>query len=254
MDGWRDLEAELALWRQAGATPSFWWRADDAGAPSRALETLIALSERRRAPLHLAVAPAAVTKALSDALRGARDVHALQHGFAHVNHEPPGARASEVGRNRPLAAQLADLREGWRRLRAAGLPNLLPALAPPWNRIAPETVAHLPRLGYRLLSTAGPRPTPTSAPGLAQVNIHYDPILWREGPRFRGVDRTLASLVRHLAERRTGQVDRDEPTGLMTHHLDTDGEAWAFLDTLLERLAHREAGVWVRLVEITGEA
>lgn len=250
MATWSDLERELGLWQAAGETPTFWWRDDDAEAPTAALDRLLALAERHRVPLHLAVVPAEVSACLAGQLAASTDVFVLQHGFAHTNHEPPGARASEIGRHRATALQLQDLRAGWRRLTEAGFPNLLPALAPPWNRIAEETLPHLPGLGYRLLSRFDARAPQSAVPGLHQVNIHCDPIRWKGGPRFRGEEATLEILVRHLAERRQGLVDAAEPTGLSTHHLQTDEPVWDFLEHLLERLTRPGAGEWVRLSAI----
>ena len=134
------------------------------------------------------------------------------------------------------------------------MPNLLPAFAPPWNRIAAETVAHLPALGYRLLSTCHRRESAMPAAGLHQVNIHVDPIRWKGGASFRGTEATLEILVRHLRQRRTGLADPDEPTGLSTHHLQTDEPVWGFLEELLSRLGRDKGAAWVRLVSLTGEA
>lgn len=251
MATWLDLERELDAWRSARVTPTFWWRDDDAEAPTQALERLVALSARHGAPLHLAVVPKAVSPDLAAWLgRSAADVYVLQHGYAHINHEPAGVRASEVGHHRPTEPQLHDLREGWRRLVEAELPNLLPGFAPPWNRISDETLEHLPRLGYRILSTCHARESRMPVPGLQQVNIHVDPIRWKQGAAFRGVEATLEILVGHLVQRRMGLVDSAEPTGLSTHHLQTDEEVWGFLDQLLERLSHRPIGEWVRLASM----
>lgn len=254
MTTWLDLERELSAWRNTGLTPTFWWRDDDAEAATPALDRLIGLAERHGAPLHLAVVPSGVCAGLAERLARASEVYTLQHGYAHINREPPGARASELGQHRPLAYQIADLRLGWQRLAEAGLPNLLPAFAPPWNRIADRTVARLPELGYRLLSTCHARKSPSPVQGLHQVNIHVDPIRWKGGAGFRGTAATLEILVRHLRERRTGQADRDEPTGLSTHHLQTDEPVWAFLDELLTRLGPGSGAEWVRLARLTGSA
>ncbi|MCA8930127.1 MAG: polysaccharide deacetylase [Alphaproteobacteria bacterium] len=250
MATWLDLERELRTWRAAGETPTFWWRDDDADAPTAALERLLALADGHGAPLHLAVVPRDVSPELAPLLGQSGEVYVLQHGFAHVNHEPAGAPAAEVGQGRPATLKLRDLREGWRRLRAAQLPNLLPGLTPPWNRISHDTVVQLPRLGYRLLSTGYPRKARKAAPGLHRVNIHVDPIRWKRGPEFRQVEGTLELLTEHLARRRLGVVDPAEPTGLSTHHLQTGEPVWEFLDQLLERLTHRERGRWVRLASI----
>ncbi len=253
MTGWSRLEKELDRWDAAGEVPTFWWRDDDAEAPTPALDRLVALADRYSVPLHLAVVPANVGTDLSDRLAELTDVFTMQHGFAHVNHEPGGAGASEIGDHRDILLQLGDLREGWQRLNWVRLPNLLSALAPPWNRISDKTVPHLASLGFRLLSTSHPRTSQFPADGLLQVNIHFDPIRWKGGARFRGLDPILDGLCGHLADRRRCIVDRDEPTGMLTHHLQTDEEVWGFVEDLLERLSRRQAR-WVRLRDLMNAA
>lgn len=249
MTSWADLDQELQRWRDAGETPTFWWRDDDTNGPSDALQRLLALSARHDLPLHLAVVPKGLSPELASCLRSMPHVLTLQHGYAHCNNEPAEARASEIGENRALAATLSDLRAGWEILTAAELPGLLPALAPPWNRIGDKVLPHLPALGYRLLSTMHARSTAEPVPGLKQVNIHFDPIRWKSGPEFRGVAGILRGITEHLYLRRLGLVDKTEPTGLSTHHLQTSDEVWGFLETLLERLSRPDAGRWCRLAE-----
>lgn len=245
MATWSELDEELRHWRAAGEVPTFWWRDDDARAPTPALERLIALAERFGTPLHLAIIPEAIDPALAGRMAASPLTYALQHGFAHRNHEPTGSRASEVGEARDLALQEADLREGWRRMQAAGLPQLLPVFVPPWNRIAGKTLPLLAELGYAAVSIFDRGPVP--APHLPQINGHIDPIRWKGGAQFAGVERTLEQCVRHLAERREGVAERDEPTGFVTHHLQTDEETWDFSEELMARLTRDGAIEWVAL-------
>lgn len=247
MATWTDLDRELRIWQDAGHVPTFWWRDDDTERPTPALDRLIGLAEGAGVPLHLAVVPAGVAPDLAARLARAQDVHVMQHGLAHINHEPPGARASEVGQNRDTALQLCDLADGWQRLVAAGLPNLLPAFAPPWNRIALTTLPHLPGLGYRLLSAFDATVPQAHVPGLVQINVQCDPIRWKDGARFRGTDTTLHILLEHLRQRRRGDVPRDEPTGLVTHHLQTDEATWDFTQRLLAHLTQPGQTRWLRL-------
>ena len=246
---WADLDHELTLWRRAGATPALWWRDDDAVAPTAALDRLLGLLSRHALPLHLAVIPEKATSALARRLDAEPGVDVLQHGYAHVNHEPRGTGASEMGLSRALEAQCHDLKAGWQRLVTLGLPNLLPVFAAPWNRVGPQTPGVLAALGYRVLSTKLVRPAASPAPGITQINVHVDPIRWKTGVAFRGEAGTLSALVGHLARKRTGDADPDEPTGLNTHHLQTDAQVWAFLEALAERLAHRDDVRWIRLAD-----
>ncbi|WP_390912133.1 polysaccharide deacetylase family protein [Pseudosulfitobacter sp. SM2401] len=245
MATWVDLDAELQLWKDAGCSPTFWWRDDDTQAPTDDLDRLIGLAERYAAPLHLAVIPVGINPALASRLSASPLVYALQHGFAHVNHEPKGTRASEIGDLRDVTLQIADLRAGWQKLAMAELPNLLPVLVPPWNRVAQKTLPHLPALGFRMLSAFDGGASAADVAGLQQINAHVDPVRWKNGAEFRGTEKTLAQVVEHLCARRLGQAN--EPTGFLTHHLQTDAATWDFIDALLDRLQGFE---WICLSSV----
>jgi hypothetical protein len=165
----------------------------------------------------------------------------LQHGWAHANHRPSGERSAEYAADRPLAVMTAELARGREHLRDLFGARFLPVLVPPWNRIDDAVVAALPGLGFRALSVFGPR----AAAALATVNTHLDPIAWRAGRGFVGDAKALGDLVDHLAARRVGRVDADEPTGLLTHHLVHDAALWRFLDRLLARTAAHPAARWL---------
>jgi hypothetical protein len=245
---WRALVEELDRWASEGRRADFWWRDDDAGRPDPAFRRLLVLAADLEVPLGLAVVPAWLTPEVAGAIQSAgTSVAVLQHGFAHANHETavqPGerkVRPAECGGARPLDIVLGEVEEGGARLKAAVGSRFLPVFVPPWNRIAPAVVRHLPRLGCRAISAFRPRAAVEAAPGLRQLNCHADPILWREGKRFAGAAATLGHLRAHLAARREGRADPAEPTGLLTHHRDMDAMFWAFLEELLGRLQRRPA-------------
>jgi hypothetical protein len=250
MATWAELDAELTLWAGAGEVPTFWWRDDDCEAQTNDLDRLIALAEQFAAPLHLAVVPADIDVGLAGRMTASPHVYALQHGFAHINHEPKGTGASEVGVLRDLLLQEADLREGWQRMISAKLPNLLPVFVPPWNRIADKTVQILPKLGYTVLSDFYRRPDLSPVEGLMYFNAHIDPIRWKEGAKFAGTEKTLEQCVVHLRQRRTGEADKAEPTCFCTHHLQTDEATWDFSAELMAQLTHRQRTSWAALPEL----
>ena len=55
---WDAFAAELDQWARADLNATFWWRDDDATAPSASLERLLELSAHNRVPFALAVARA----------------------------------------------------------------------------------------------------------------------------------------------------------------------------------------------------
>ena len=239
-DAWQRLAAELDRWAPGEAT--FWWRDDDAIAPSPALERLLGLGSQ---PLALAVIPAEMVPELAGYLTG-RKVDVLQHGYAHRNHEPPEAKKAELGAARPAAAVREDLRRGARLLAAAFGSQALPVLVPPWNRIAEPLIDLLADDGYRGLSTQGPRRRERlqRQKGILQVNTHIDIVDWRGGRGFIGLEAAIDLAVGHLAARREGRAAAGEPTGLLTHHLVLEDSAFDFTAEFLARTAQHPAVQW----------
>ena len=169
----------------------------------------------------------------------------VQHGYAHRDHAPAGARKSELGAGRPLADRLRELKAGRRRLAHLFGRRLLAVLVPPWNRIEPGLVSHLAEAGYRGLSTIGARQQARPAAGLIQVNVHCDPIDWRNGRTFIGTAPALDRVIAHLRARRAGRADPAEPTGLLTHHLAMDADGWRFAARLLSETAAHPGVRWL---------
>lgn len=241
MSAWDALQRELELWRGPERRATVWWRDDDAVRPGPALDRLLELSRRHRAPLALAVIPAAAEAALARRLDEEPSIAVLQHGYAHRNHEPADRKKCELGAARPQADLLAELASGRERLGSLFGARALPVLVPPWNRIAAGLLPALPGLGLRGLSTYSPRGAAYPAPGLLQVNCHLDPIRWKPARGFLGAEAALELLRGHLAARREDRADPGEPSGILTHHAVQDEPLWGFLDRLLATLSAHPA-------------
>lgn len=245
MSEWLPLDAELAAWRDAGRRATLWLRDDDACSDTTALRRLLDLAETHEAPVALAVIPHGLEASLVAALARSDRVTIVQHGYAHRNHARDGSRKAELGAHRPVDAVLAELGEGRAALSRTFGPRFAPILVPPWNRIAPAVVARLPDGGFRGLSTFGPRADVHPVAGLAQCNTHLDPIAWRAGRGFVGIQRATGQLVDHLRARREGRVDAAEPTGILTHHLVLDENGWRFIAGLIDRTRASSAADWL---------
>jgi hypothetical protein len=248
MADWDDLARELDAWAAAGLEATFWWRDDDAVAPSDALDRLLGIAAETAAPLALAVIPKDAGPALAARLDEAAgtEIGVLQHGYAHANHgAPERGKKIELGRERPAEIVIAELGVGWQRLQSLFGKRVLPVMVPPWNRIAPHLVPMLPEIGYRGLSTFGARERRETVRDLAQVNTHIDVIDWPGTRGFVGTGEALTAALEHLAARRTGAADRAEPTGLLTHHLVHDAPTNAFLSAFLGHTGAHRAVRWL---------
>jgi hypothetical protein len=246
-DAWGGLRDELDRWAAAGRRATVWWRDDDTIAATPALARLLGLARGHGVRPALAVVPAGARPDLFAAL-DTPAAAVIQHGYAHRNHAPSGARKTELGPHRPAATVLAELADGRAMLAAATRGRALPVLAPPWNRIDPAVAARLAEAGFRGLSTVKPRAAHRDGHGLVHVNVHVDPIDWaglRAGRAgFAGAEAALGAVLAHLRARRLGTVDADEATGLLTHHLVMDEAGWAFVDRFLTVTLRHPAAAW----------
>ncbi len=247
---WQWLDRELQRWREAGLVASFWWRDDDAVRPGATLDRLISISSAFDLPLSLAVIPAGLEPELAACLRDAPLVTAMQHGFDHRNHAPAGELKREIGGNRQRSRLLADLASGYAILERSFGDRFVPVLVPPWNRIDSDLLPALGGIGFRGISTSKARHGPHPAPDLLQINTHLDPIAWRQGGGFLGSFPAVAVLIQHLVARRLGYRDRDEPSGILTHHLVQNPATWTFIEDLFEFLQRHPAAHFVGAGEI----
>lgn len=246
---WDALARELDDWHRSGQRPSLWWRDDDAVADTPALRRLLDLAGAEAVPVALAVIPGALEDGLLSGLQGREQVHLLSHGFQHRNQAPAGHKKAEFGPHRPVYELLAEAAMGWERLTALAGDRAVPVFVPPWNRLDERLIALLPHARFVGLSRFGPRRRPEAPAALVEVNCHVDPIAWRRDREFLGTAETLDRLTGHLAARRTGEVDPDEPTGLLTHHLAMDAAGWSFLADLLRFMGRRDGRHWLSAKE-----
>jgi hypothetical protein len=255
MAAWRDLERELDAWAETGEVATLWWRDDDAATATTALAQLVELTsitEGAPLPIALAVIPARADATLTHAAQKARQITVLQHGYAHANHAAPGAKKAEFPAGRDVLDALRELGEGSRRLMDLFGGTALPVLVPPWNRIDPQLVVRLAEIGIRGLSAYGPRTHITSEISIAVINTHVDIMHWHGSRRFLGTECCLDLAVGHLRARREGRVDPSEPTGVLTHHLVHDPDAWQFLSEFVQRTHAHSAVLWKDARELFG--
>ena len=217
---WRELHAALHERNHAGRPVQFWWRDDDASAPSPALERAVGLSKKYAVPLALAVIPQEATPELFHGLH--KRVTVLQHGTDHRNRAAAGEKKTEYPAAEPAEDALNRISSGMASLR--GVSGFMPVLAPPWNRMRADLLDKLPGLGIRGISAYGPQKSREPAPGLRQVNTHVDVVAWRRGRHFVGEEQALSQAIKWLA---TG-----EPIGWLTHHAVHDAATWDFLERL----------------------
>jgi len=250
---WSDLAHELDRWAQEGRIATLWWRDDDAAAPSQRLDELLALADK--VSVALAVIPGLAGQALAARLGrpGGSSACVLQHGWRHVDHAS-GSRKSEFPLSRSPEEIADDLAKGRARLTALFGASTLAVLAPPWNRFADVFLPLLAASGIRAISRINPRPPVWPAPGVFAANVHVDLVAWRGDRGFVGETAALGGLAGHLRARRCGGADRDEPTGILTHHLVQDEGTDAFLVRLLQLTLDHPAARWLDPGEVFAPA
>ena len=252
MATWSALDHELDAWSTAGREATLWWRDDDATHVTPALEHLLDIATTHRVPICLAVIPADVDPGLRTLVDLHADVTIAVHGIAHENLAKPGEKKCELVEGRPPQVLASRLLQGLETLAALAGDRAIPIVVPPWNRIAESLLPLLTAHGFRGISTYGDRRSISPSQGLLQVNCHVDPIEWRGDRHFIGSESTLDMLIGHLARRRLGHADPDEPTGLLTHHAVWTDEAFAFLAEVFVRTRQHPAIRWQTAHEVFG--
>lgn len=237
------LQLELRRWRAMGRRASLWWRDDDARAPSPALDRLLAIAAASEVPLTLAVIPDGDMTALAARLSSVTGVQVAQHGADHQNRRE-GREAGEFPHDWSRLRLVTALLAGRRKL--AALPGALPVFVPPWNDVHPDLEGALSDAGFIGWSAAGER---RRGGALPRLDIHLDLLRWRGGARFRGPRKFLRELTAELRARRLTETWH-EPIGLLTHHLDHDEEAWAFLAEFLAWTRQDQPFFWRALPDL----
>jgi hypothetical protein len=248
--GWPDLVDELDRWRDAGRLATLWWRDDDATTASSRLDCLVSIAGD--VPISLAVIPAAADPGLAAWLACPYRSHrlaVLQHGWCHASHAANGKK-SEFPAERSRRAVASDLAAGRTRLIVLFGTRALPVLAPPWNRFDSRFLPLLAARGLRAISCVKPRRAAWPAPGIAEINVHVDLVAWARNCDFIGEGAALGGLVGHLRARRFSEVDAEEPTGILTHHLVQDEHTDEFLRRLVTVTSAHPATRWLDATEV----
>ena len=253
---WSDLIGEFDRWGEAGRVATLWWRDDDAAAASCRLDRLVSIAGD--VPISLAVIPATAHPELAEwVAHSARSRQAhlgiLQHGWCHTNHAVDGKK-NEFPPERSWAAVSSELIEGRCRLTTLFGARAFPVLAPPWNRFASAFLPSLPACGIGAISREKPRRTPRPSPGVAETNVHIDLVAWAANRGFIGEQAALGGIIGHLQARRLGEVDTEEPTGILTHHLVQDDAADTFLRQLVATTKEHPATRWLDAAEVFANA
>ncbi len=243
MATWQDLDQELELWDQENRIATFWWRDDDAIEPTDDLDRLLNIGFDNAAPCTIAVVPHLMKASLPPLLNESPVAFPVQHGYQHINHAPAGEKAAEFGDHRARDVIEAELSEGWQTLGV--FDRLAPVFVPPWNRMTDDVNPFLASLGIKGVSQHAPRKFEIAKGGLRQVNTHVDIINWRTTRGFVGDEKALKELISHLKDRRLAVVDPDEPTGVLTHHLNHDAGCWDFMDKLLRSTLKKSNVRWL---------
>jgi len=248
-DHWADVRAELDVWSAKKRPALFWWRDDDATDANPKLQRLLAVAEEFETPVALSAIPAKATRRLAKLVAKSNVAEILVHGLRHENHAARNRTKRELGGEVTLDTVLLDAATGLRLARARFGANCLPVLVPPWNRITARAIPHLPKLGFKGISTWKPREQKFAVPGLLQVNAHLDVIDWRHDRVLKSEKVIAGLLLRKLRWRREKPVRVEEPLGILTHHAFWNARKEKLIAGLLEALKSHPAVRFVKASE-----
>ena len=225
----------------AGSPVNFWLRDDDAIEPGDMLDRLLELTGTFRVPLSLAVIPAYTGDALAQQLAASEHVSVAVHGWSHTNHAPADEKKQELGNHRPVHEILAELSDGFAHLSQLHQSRFVPLLVPPWNRVSPDIIEHLNKLGFKAVSTFGDE----KSTELLAVNTQVDIIDWKGNRGGRPAIDLEVEIIDCIEKGRSF-------IGILTHHLVHDEAAWQFLQQLFEATTDHPGARWVSIKELLG--
>jgi len=237
---WNDLNDELDHWTTMQQKATFWWRDDDAISDTEALDNLLECSGT--VPLALAVIPSMVKSSLVQKIEKYSTISVLQHGWKHVSHA--SVPNSEYPAGRDPSVVFREFISGHQLLHDFFGAKSLPVFAPPWHGFDDYYIPLLAKAGLKALSRKGPRKVPVTH-GVVLSNVHCVPIKWSDPPSFGLDDDYLAVIVDHLKNRRLGNSDMAEPTGLLTHHLVQNMQSYTFMGRLIKLVQTHPAACWL---------
>jgi hypothetical protein len=237
--GWHGLEGELDRWQEAGLRLDLWLRDDDAVEVTPQLDNLLRLCRQFGAHVLLAVIPGQAQETLAARLQTEPLVRPCQHGWRHVNHAPQGQKSAEFGSHRAVDAMLADIDAGRSKMAALFSDHVRGIFVPPWNRIAPAILEHLPQAGFDRISAFRPL-IGTEVDNLRLINPDTDIIDWKNGRILRPAIEVEAEIVARLQTLRC-TAERRARLGLLLHHLVHGDDAWGLLDDLMRVFARHAA-------------
>jgi peptidoglycan/xylan/chitin deacetylase (PgdA/CDA1 family) len=194
------------------------------------------------------VIPAGAQPALAKRLHDASGVAVLQHGWRHADHARSGKK-SEYPPTRISSDVITELVDGQARLASLFGARALPIFVPPWNRFAPEFARLLPEAGLKALSVMAPTHWPGLPAEILSVDVHVDPIAWREHRGFAGTDAVLGPLVGEMRTRRMTHRWQPGAIGILTHHLIMDDLTADFIERLSAFIRGHAAARWIAPTE-----
>lgn len=245
------LSDALQQRQDAGKPVRFWLRDDDAVEPGEALDHLLSMTQAHGVPVTLAVIPAFSGEALAQRLTPLPHVDVAVHGWAHVNHAPVTEKKQELGAHRPLEEVGAELQRGLQHLQQWHGPQCVPLLVPPWNRISASLIPLLPSIGFQAVSTFAD----ISFESIPMINTHVDIIDWK-ADRGRSRDHSRHDIRASrpadelFAEITARLLAGCELTGVLTHHLVHEPQAWDFLEQLFQLTANHPAVEWTAVRDL----
>lgn len=229
--------------RAGSGNTKVFFRADDIGPIDQPFGDMIELFRAHQAPLGLALVPtwldAAGWHAMLE-LCGDRELWTWhQHGYSHLNHETQGKK-QEFGPARPAEEKERDLVQGWEHLEALLGKRLSPIFTPPWNRLDPEALQLLKKLGFKAVSRDF-KPKVPPIKGLLELPVVVDPHTRKEtNPK-----QAWADLENELVVGMSLGL-----CGIMLHHELMNQSALDWLAALLDALSAESAAELASMADL----
>ncbi|MBP9694205.1 MAG: hypothetical protein KBE16_05830 [Alphaproteobacteria bacterium] len=229
-DLWQALADEFTKWKTLKNRPNIWFRDDDVSKVTPAFEAMISLFSKHQTQIFAAAIPGLITgNDLKHLSQDYPNVTFWQHGYEHANHALKGQKKIELGGSWSLDKAKGFLKDGKTKLEDLFGEKFEAIMVPPWNRIDTPFLDFTAST-YEAISLYQ---NPSPDVHFKHINCQIDLIDWANQKSFIGTERALNSLILELQKRRFNVIDREQPIGILLHHLDHTAELTDFLEKLL---------------------
>ena len=224
---------------------NFWFRDDDAGVDTVALEKLVKYMEELNINLLIGAIPEKTDNILATILKKYPNIYVAQHGYSHKNYSKTEQSEYPEDRNQQDINQ--EIIKGRKKLQEEFKEQYIDIFIPPWFEINKETIKTIKNENYIAMSNYWNNHI--NEFNLIEINCQIDLINWDKAYTFGGEDFVINQIINELEKK-----DHTINIGILLHHERMGKESYYFLDKLIKVIKENAKIIDIKdVIKLIGE-